>query len=214
MVVDGRVTGCAGQVLSLAVGHVLTRLWVPEALRQAKINNVKQVRTTTAAHKEVIGLDITVNEVLSVHVLNAAHELLTDHHDAERGESTAAGVEEILETGSEEVGDEDVVVGLHAEPSHVGDTDTSLKNPVELGFIEKLRVLGADTLKLDSDIFPGGHVSTKVYITKGSAADLAAEAVLFADAPLHLFLLLAALLLLFLLLLSPSRRSQFSCRCF
>jgi hypothetical protein len=45
---------------------VLSRLWVPEALGQTKINDVYVVLLLADTNKEVIGFDISVEEVARV----------------------------------------------------------------------------------------------------------------------------------------------------
>lgn len=55
-------------------------------------------------------------------VWNAYH-LVCQHEHRLQLELSLAVVEEVLEGGAQEVDDHDVVVSLHAEPVHVGDSD-------------------------------------------------------------------------------------------
>jgi hypothetical protein len=48
-----------------------------------------------------------------------------------------------------------------------------------------LGVLGFDAFKFDCDLFTGRHIRSKVNISKRTAADLAAEAVLLSNPELH-----------------------------
>ena len=71
MGVDGRVSRCAGEVLVLPIWDVQVGLRVPKLLREAEIDDVDLVSTLSNTHQEVIGLDITVNEVARMDVLDA-----------------------------------------------------------------------------------------------------------------------------------------------
>lgn len=79
--VDGGVTGGTSQVLVLAVGNMEMGLWVTEFLRKTKVDNVDLVATFSNAHQEVVGLDVTMDEVAGVDVL--------DTRDLDRGHQYA-----------------------------------------------------------------------------------------------------------------------------
>lgn len=70
--VDGGVAGGAGEVLVLAVGNVLVGAGVAVLLGQAEVDDVDQVALLAQAHQEVVGLHVSVDEVLGVDVLDAA----------------------------------------------------------------------------------------------------------------------------------------------
>lgn len=73
MCVDRGVACCASQVLVLPIRNVLVRAGVSVLLGQAKVNDVDQVALLAKAHEEVVGLDVTMDEVLGVDVLDAAN---------------------------------------------------------------------------------------------------------------------------------------------
>mmetsp|Transcript_18583 Transcript_18583/g.58777 ORF Transcript_18583/g.58777 Transcript_18583/m.58777 type:complete len:215 (-) Transcript_18583:401-1045(-) len=79
--VDGRITRCACEVLVLAVGDVLVRLWVAVLLGEAKVDHVDLVGLAPEANEEVVRLDVAVDEALVVDVLHALQELLGDNED-------------------------------------------------------------------------------------------------------------------------------------
>ena len=60
-----------------------------------------------------------------------------------------------------------------------------MQYPINLTLIKQLRMLRLNTLQLDSNFLTGGHVGTEVDVAEGTGTDLAAEAVLLADAELH-----------------------------
>ena len=45
-------------------------LWVPELLCETEINDVDLIATLSNTHKEIVGLDVPMNDVLRVNVLN------------------------------------------------------------------------------------------------------------------------------------------------
>lgn len=73
MCVDTHVTSGTGKRFALAIGDVLLRLGVSVLLCHTEINNMDDVGGLGrwATNEEVIGLDITVNEVLLVNRLDA-----------------------------------------------------------------------------------------------------------------------------------------------
>lgn len=181
MGVDGSITGGSGKVLVLSVRDVEVRLGVAVLLGQTKVDNVDLVATLTNTHEEVVGLDITVNERLGVDVLDAGNQLISEKQHGLEGEFAVAEVEEILQTGSEEVKDHGVVVALGTEPTDKGNTDTTGQGLVDSGLILKLGVLGLDALELDGNLLAGDDVGAEVNITERTRTDLATDAVLVTD---------------------------------
>lgn len=82
MGVDTGVAGSAGEWLSIAVGDVLTSLWVSVAFREPEINYVNLSFLRVDSHKEIVGFHITMKEILCVHIFNASDHLLTKHADS------------------------------------------------------------------------------------------------------------------------------------
>ena len=68
--VDACVACGACQVLVLPVRYVLVGACITVLLCQSKVNDVDQVALLAKAHEEVVGLHITVDEVLQVNELN------------------------------------------------------------------------------------------------------------------------------------------------
>ena len=68
---DRGISGCAGKVLAFSEGNMLS-LRVLVALGKTKINDLDVVLGCfVAADHEVIGLDVTMDDPLLVHFLNA-----------------------------------------------------------------------------------------------------------------------------------------------
>jgi hypothetical protein len=180
--VDGSITSSTSQVLVLTVWDVEVSLRVTVLLGQTEINNVDLVATLSNAHEEVIRLDITVDEGLGVNVLDAGDELICEEEDSLQGEFAVAEVEEILQTGAEEIENHGIVIALGTEPANEGDTDTTSEGLVDASFIFELRVLGLDALELDGDLLTRDDVGSEVDVTEGATTDLTADTVFVADA--------------------------------
>jgi len=122
--VDGHVTGGSAERLALTVGNVLLRLWVTVLLGHAEVDDVDNVGSfgAGAADEEVVGLDVTVDQVLLVDGLHARQHLLGDHDDSLGREATVAVIEQVFERGTQQVNDEDVVQALLTEVVNVRDT--------------------------------------------------------------------------------------------
>ena len=58
--------------------------------------------------------------------------MVSKKKDSLQAEFTVAEVEEVLETGAEEVKNHGIVVALCAEPPHKGDADTAGQGLVDL----------------------------------------------------------------------------------
>lgn len=124
MCVDTHVPRGTRQGFALTVGDVLLGLRITVLLSHAKIDDVDDVGSLGgwAADKEVVGLDVTVDQILLVDCLHAREHLLSHHHHSLGGESSVAVIEQILQTGTEEVDDENVVQALLAKVVDIGDT--------------------------------------------------------------------------------------------
>lgn len=70
MSIDGRVSGCAGQVLIFAIRDVKVGLRVAIFLCQTEVNNIDLVATLPDSHQKVVGLDVTVDKRLGVDVFD------------------------------------------------------------------------------------------------------------------------------------------------
>jgi hypothetical protein len=119
---------------------------------------------------------------LGVDVLNTGNELIGEEQDGLQGELAVAEVEEILQTGSEEVKDHCIVVTLGSEPADKWDSDTTSKGLIDTSLIFELGVLGLDALKLDGNLLAGDDVGPEVNVTETAATNLTTDTVLVADA--------------------------------
>jgi hypothetical protein len=71
MGINTGIASSSCQVLVLPVGNVQMALGVTVLLGKTKVDDVHLVATLADTHQEVIGFDITVNEVLGMDVFDA-----------------------------------------------------------------------------------------------------------------------------------------------
>lgn len=166
MSVDRCVTSSSGKVLVLSVRNVEVSLGVSVLLGQAEIDNVDLVATLANAHKEVIGLDVSMDEGLGVDVLDTRDELIGQEKDGLEGEFSVTEVEEILQTGTEEIENHGIVVTLGTEPANKRNADTTSQRFVDTGLILQLGVLGLDGLELDGNLLSRDYVGAEINITE------------------------------------------------
>lgn len=110
-------------------------------------------------------------------VLNSRNQLIGEEEDGLERELSVAKVEEIFERGAKEIEHHGIVVTFGSEPANERNADASGERFVDSCFIFELRMLGLDGFEFDGDFFSRDDVSAQVDITKGTAANLAANSV-------------------------------------
>lgn len=147
---------------------MLPCLWISEPLSESKVNYVNIVLLLTDTNQKIVRFNIPVQEMAGVYELDSLQHLVSEHQNGLEGEFALAVVQKILEGGPKEVDDHHIVVAFDSEPMYVRDTDATLKDTVELGLIEELRMLGPDWLQLDGYLFVSADVGAMVDISKSS----------------------------------------------
>lgn len=109
MGVDAHIARSAAEALTLAIGNVLLGSGVTVLLCHAKIDHVNQVGTggVGSPNKEVVGLDVTIDERALVDGLHPRDHLLRDHHHCLEAELAAAPVEQVFQARSQKINDQD-----------------------------------------------------------------------------------------------------------
>lgn len=115
-------------------------------------------------------------------VLDAGDELVGKQEDRLQGKFAVTKVEEIFQTGTEEVENHGIVVTLSSEPADEGNSNAASKGLVHTSLILKLRVLGLDRLELNGNLLSRDNVGSKVDVAKRTRADLSANPVFITDA--------------------------------
>jgi hypothetical protein len=73
MRVNRCIASCPREVLVLSVGDVEVCLGIAVLLCETKVDDIDLVPALADTHQEVVGLDITVDEVTRMDVLNAGN---------------------------------------------------------------------------------------------------------------------------------------------
>jgi len=156
---------------------VLSRPVVSVLLGQSEVDEEQLVTVTADSHEEVVWFNVPVDEVFIVDILDSADHLICKHEDSLHGKSSRAEVEEILETGSEQIHDEDVVVPLLAVPPDVRDPHAALQDFVQFALVQELGVAGLDALQLDCDLLSISDVDAKVDVAETARANLSDQSI-------------------------------------
>lgn len=139
MGVDTHVTSGTRKRFTFPVGNVLLRLGVTVLFGHTKIDNVDNVGALRSwtANEEVVGLDVPVDQVLLVDCLDSrqlervsidsydasveTYHLLCYHDDCLDRKLPVAVVEQVLETGTEQINHQDVMEAFLAEVINIRD---------------------------------------------------------------------------------------------
>lgn len=66
MCIDCGVSSSTSQILAITVWNMLTSFWVSEAFGKPKVNDIHEMLLLLNPNQEVIGFDISVQEVARV----------------------------------------------------------------------------------------------------------------------------------------------------
>lgn len=193
MCIDRGISCGASQVFVLAVRNMKVSLRVPVLLGQAKINDVDLIATLTNAHQKVIGFDVAMDKAFGMDVLDSGDELVGKKKNCLQRKFAVAKVEEILQTGSEEIDYHGIIVAFRSKPTDEGNTNSSCQGLVDPGLILELRMLGLHRFELDCNFFARNDVCTKVDVSEGTGSNLAANTVFITDAKILLNALVSLL---------------------
>ena len=149
MSVDASISGRAGQVLVLPVGDVKVSLGVAVLLGETEVDDVDLVAALANTHQEVVGFDITVDEVAGVDVLNTGnlqaaiintfakipkdtYQLVGEEEYSLKAKLAIAEVEKVFEGRAEEVEHHGIVIALGTKPPNEGNTNATSESLVDL----------------------------------------------------------------------------------
>jgi len=71
MRINGSIPSCASQILAVTIRNMLASLGVPEALGKTEINNIDVVLLFADSDEEIVGFDISMQEMSRMYELNA-----------------------------------------------------------------------------------------------------------------------------------------------
>ena len=97
MSVNGSVSSSPSEVLVLPVRNVQVRLRVTILLRETEVDDIDLVSSLANSHQEVVGLDVSMDEVSRVNVLDPGDELIGEEQDGLQAELSVAEIEKVLQ---------------------------------------------------------------------------------------------------------------------
>ena len=106
---------------------MLTSAVISKFFGQSVVNEEKFVAVSADPHEKIVRFDISVNEVLVVYELDPADHLVGQHQHRFHGEPPGAKVEQVLQGGTKQVHDQDVVIAFRTIPTDVRDANAALK---------------------------------------------------------------------------------------
>jgi hypothetical protein len=109
MGIDGGITSCSCEVFALPVGDVLA-IPLDVALGKSKIKEENFIGSFIVSNTEVIGFNVTMNEVTIMHVLNSSDHLVNQHQHGFEGEFSEGLVEEGLQGWAHQIHDKNIVI--------------------------------------------------------------------------------------------------------
>jgi hypothetical protein len=158
------------------------------SLTQTKVNAVNEVSRTTSIGNKVGRLDIAMDQMPRMHNLDTFQHLIGNHQHSLETEPTPALVELILQTGTQQIHDHEIVRILRPKVMDLGEPGSILELAVHLVLVTELGASGSVLLELDGDFFPvGAHA--EVDVAEGTATDSFGDAI-FGDGGLHCFYIL------------------------
>ena len=130
------VSSSAGEVLSILVGDMLSSPWLSVSFCQSEVDNVHVVLFLPNPDQEVVRLDVSMQEMSTVHILYSLNHLICKHQNRFERELSLAVVKEIFKRRAQKVYHHNVIVSFYPKPMHIWDSYPSLEDSVQLGFIQ------------------------------------------------------------------------------
>ena len=112
-----------------------------------------------------------MDERFGVDVFDTRDELICKKQDGLQREFAIAEVEKVLQTRTKKVQNHSIVITFCSEPADERDTNTSGEGFVDTGLIFKLRMLGFDTLKFDSNLLSRDYIGAYITISSKPSRD-------------------------------------------
>ena len=97
MGVNGSISCSSCEVLSISIGNVFTSFRIAEPFGEAEVDNVDIMLLLPNADEEIVGLDVTVQEVAGMDKLNTLEHLIGQHKHRFEAELSLAIIEKIFQ---------------------------------------------------------------------------------------------------------------------
>ena len=119
---------------------------------------VDRIALRADTHEQVVRLDVSVYVLSRMNVLEARNELIREQQHSLQGELPSAVVEEVLQTGSQELECHHPVLAFRAVPVYSWDAVCAIKVFVDLDLVFELRRADLVVLEFERDFFAGFKV--------------------------------------------------------
>jgi len=98
--------------------------------------------------------------------VNVVYRLICQQEHCFEAEFARAKVKQVLETGTKQLHDHDIVVALAATPLERWNADAALHQPIDLALNVELWVFGLGAFQLDGDLFVRCYVVAHVDVAE------------------------------------------------
>jgi len=130
---------------------------------QTDVCRVDRIALRADTHEQVVRLDVSVYVLSRMNVLEARNELIREQQHSLQGELPSAVVEEVLQTGSQELECHHPVLAFRAVPVYSWDAVCAIKVFVDLDLVFELRRADLVVLEFERDFFAGFKVMALVH---------------------------------------------------
>jgi len=176
MSVDTGIPSGTSEILSLSVGNVFS-FFGDVTLSQTEIEKEDFVSHLVQSNTEVVGLDVSMEEVTAVNVLNSLDHLIGEHeHRLERKFSEGL-IEERLKGWTHEIHNKYVVVTfgrtvVDIRDSLIDDGRVIVQVVVELALVDQLGMIRTNRFEFHCHLQVSLHIDGLVDLSKGTLIDL------------------------------------------
>ena len=181
--IDRGVSGGSGQTLSLSVLDVDSGA-AHELLGKSEVNDVYPVGVFAVSDREVVRLDVSVDDSSRVDVLDSLDGLVGNHENCFKSELALAVGKEVLEGLSKQVHDHNVLAAFDSVVVDLGnglaeDCGVRMEPEIDLALRVKLLVLGIDLFKLDGDFVSSLLIDSLPNLSESSVSELVCQLIVF-----------------------------------
>jgi hypothetical protein len=154
MRIDAGISSRSSQVLILPIRNMQVCLWIPVLLCQPKINNIHLIGTFSQTHQEIVGFDVSMDEIFGMNILdagnlpislsNGTYQLISQQQNRLERKFSVAEVEQIFQRRPQKINHHAHVLSFDAIPANKGNTNSTRQGFVHLCFVFELWMTGFD----------------------------------------------------------------------
>ena len=134
MAVDTGKSCCADQFWKQGTTGLVNHLFVMSFRRETQVGHIQHVSLLPRTHQTVLRLDVSMDDIMSMDVLQTTKELVDEHQDCFERKLAAAEVEEVFQTWTQQVKNHRVILAFMRVGVDPGNTDATRKRSVDVSF--------------------------------------------------------------------------------